>query len=71
MENIIKVGTVFAGKKSPSIHNEITKVYTDNGKKMVEVAQYSMHAEDKTIVFFSSEITRALKIGMAHIVLAR
>ena len=75
MTSVIKLGTVFAGSKSPDIHNEIIRVYTDNGKRMVDVDQYGATLanmeHNKKATFFVSEIRRSLNKGTAHIVLVR
>jgi len=73
--NIIKPGTVFAPTRNGSIHNEIIRVYTDNGRRMVEVDQYGATLETKEhhrkVVFYVREIRSALNSGLAHIVLVR
>jgi len=75
MASVIKTGTVFAGNKSPNVHNEIIRIYTDNGKRMADVDQYGATLANKDwskkITFFVDEINHCLKKGLAHIVLAR
>jgi len=75
MTNVIKLGTVYAANKAPNIHNEIIRIYTDNGKQMVDVDQYGATLANKNwnkkVTFFASEIGYMLKRGLAHIVLAR
>ena len=75
MTDIIKAGTVFAGVKSGSVHNEIINVYIVNGKKMVDVEQYGATLANKgheaTVTFYYSEITRMFRKGLAHVVLIR
>ena len=79
MTNIIKIGTVYAGTRTPNIHNEIVKIYDGevNGKKqkMVDVAQYGATLANKdherNVTFTVNEIRRALRNGWAHVILAR
>lgn len=75
MTSIIKVGMVFAGRRSPNVHNEIIRIYTDNGKRMVEVDQYGATLANmdhsKKATFYVGEIRRALNRGTADIVLVR
>jgi len=75
MKSAIKIGTVFAGKKSPNVHNEITRVYTDDGVKMVEVEQYGATLANKdhskTVFFTESEVRYMLRNGFAHLILVR
>lgn len=62
-------GMVFSGVKSPDTYNEIVHIYKrDDGKKMVDVLQFSRTEEDKTITFFEKEIQYALRKGISHIV---
>jgi hypothetical protein len=73
--SVLKTGTVFAGRRSPDTHNEIIRVYTENGKKMVEVDQYGATLKNQNhqrkATFFAAEIRSALNNGNAHIVLVR
>jgi hypothetical protein len=75
MNKVIKLGTVFAGKRAPDTHNEIVRIYEENGKKMVEVEQYGTTIANKEtnrkVVFFAREITRGLKNNWIHLILAR
>jgi hypothetical protein len=73
--NVIKLGAVFTGAKSPNVHSEIIRIYTDNGKRMVDVDQYGATLANKDwnkkATFFASEIRRALNRGTADIILVR
>ena len=73
--SVIKAGTVFAGKKSPDIHHEILRTYTENGKTMVEVEQYGSTLKtmehSRKVIFYANEIAYILKKGLAHIILVR
>ena len=72
MENIIKIGTVIAHRKSPNIHNEIVKIYDENSKKMIDVEQYgatlSNKEHDKKVTFFYDEIVTAIKKQLVYII---
>ena len=82
MNSTIKRGTVFAGSRTPAIHNEIVKVYMSRehdfygrNVKMVDVEQYgsTLATQDvqRKVTFFAREINRMLNSGNAHIVLVR
>ena len=75
MANIIRPGTVFAGNDSPNVHNEIIRVYTDNGRQMVDVDQYgatlASKEHHKKVTFYTGEIISMLRRGLAHIILVR
>ena len=75
----LKERMVFAGSKSPNVHNEIVRIYKGdiNGKTktLVETEQYGATLENqnhnKRVIMIATEITRVLNNRMAHIVLAR
>jgi len=73
--NVIKTGTVFAGARSPDTHNEIIRVYTDKGRRMVEADQYGATLANKDhhkkVIFYVREIRQSLNRGTAHIILVR
>ncbi len=60
-------GMVLSSIKAPETYNEITRMYTENGKKMVEVSQFSKDKEDMTIVFFERELIWGLKRGLIYV----
>lgn len=64
----LMTGMVFSGAKSPDTYNEITRLYVENGKKMVEVSQFSIDEEDKTIIFYEREILYMLRKRIAYVV---
>ena len=68
---LVKVGTVFAGKKSPSVHNEIVRFFVENGKKYAEVEQYSKDIETKSVIFTVAELKYIFKRDMAYVILTR
>lgn len=65
---MLKTGMVFSSIKAPCTYNEIVRLYFENGKKMVEVSQFSKENDDLTIIFSEKEIKYMLKKGTAYIV---
>lgn len=64
----LKTGMVFSSRKAPKVFNEITGLYTANGKKMVSVSQFSAEDEDVTVSFYENELRSALRSGLIYLV---
>lgn len=64
----LMTGMVISSVKAPNTYNEITRLYVESGKKMVEVSQFSVDEENKTIVFFEKEILYMLRKHLAYVV---
>lgn len=60
-------GMVFGSSKNPSVFNEITRLYTENGKKMVEVSQFSKDFDDVTVRFYERELNWGLRRGLIYL----
>ena len=63
----LMTGMVLSSVKAPETFNEITRIYTENGKKMVEVSQFTKYDDDITVIFFAREILRGLRRGTLYI----
>lgn len=64
----LKNGMVISSVKAPETYNEIVRLYTENGKKMVEISQFNIYEDDKTIIFYEKEILYMLRRGLAYVV---
>lgn len=63
----LQTGMVISSVKAPDTYNEIVRMYTENGKKMVEVAQFNTFGDDKTVIFYEKELLHMLKRGLAYV----
>lgn len=64
----LKKGMVFSSVKAPETYNEIIGIYEENGRKIVEIAQFSKTEDYKIVRFFEKELTFSLKRGLVYIV---
>lgn len=63
----LKTGMVLSSVNAPNLFNEITRIYMENGAKMVEVAQFSNDTEDETVVFFYKDLLFGLMRGTLYV----
>lgn len=61
----LKTGMVISAVKAFDTYNEIVRLYVENGKKMVELSQFNIYEDDKTVIFYEKEILWMLKRGLA------
>lgn len=64
----LQTGMVISSVKAPDTYNEIVRMYVENGKKMVEVAQFNIYEDDKTVIFHEKEILHMLRSGLAYVI---
>jgi hypothetical protein len=66
---------VFAGKRTPAIHNEIVSIYNDNGQKMAKCEQYgstlATMEHNRIVLFTVKEIRWLLNHNAVYVILAR
>lgn len=68
MTEALKTGMVLSSVKAPDTYNEIVRIFSKNGKRMVEISQFSKTEEDKTVYFEEKELIYSIKRGIAYIV---